>query len=208
MLQLTQAKSSGFNTQAIAGYYAAVNALTPKEEQIASPQPDTSSPLAILFSPFLIYGSVILFFALFLGALVIQIWYRTLDAKRTLTSLVIAFIIASVPFSLKTALEITRFQTNAGPDETPRNVEIKQTGKTVAQISWQTQVEKVGAVRYSLAPFNQTQSQVVIADHGSMMKNHLAELPNLLPGVLYELEILSGSKWYNSEGRPLNLRLQ
>lgn len=192
------------------GYYSTVYALTAKESVLPGPGAAAvvnNTPLAFLFSPLLIYGSVILFFVLFLGAIFIQLFHRVLDLKRTLTTLVVVVVISSMPYVLKTTLEVTSLQTRAGPDETPHNLVVKQMTNQTLFISWETQVEKSGAIRIGPAPLTETTSKVVISNLGKKVTQHQVTLKDLTAGVDYEIEILSGTRWYNDKGKPMKIRL-
>lgn len=208
MKQFAQVNNANQGT--LGGYYERVSSLTPKEDITVTNMPlgVADTPLSYLFSPWLLYFSIILFFALFAIALVVQIAARILDFKRTVTTLVIAFVIASIPLTLKTALEVTSFSTRAGPDEVPRNIQIIQKNSHIAAISWETQVEKVGSVRMGPAPFSEKNSRVVIVDFGKKVIKHTAIVAELEAGVEYEFEILSGKEWYNDNGKPLKFKLQ
>lgn len=109
MNQLTQSRFTDPETQG--NYYAQVSALTPKEAVAATEIPPgvANTPLSYLFSPFLLYASIVFFFVLFALALIVQIIARVIDLKKTVTTLVVAFVVASIPLTLKTALEVTSF---------------------------------------------------------------------------------------------------
>lgn len=191
------------------GYYAQVMALTPKEtNEETRVSPITTNPLlSWLFTPLLMYGTVILFFGLFIGALIIQIIKKSLDMKRTLTSLVVAIVIASIPLTLKTALEVTTIQSKAETSEIPRHVELIQSSASSLSVRWETETEKLGAVRFGQIPFSQDKSHVVIANMGKKTTKHEAILEDLVGGFNYELEILSGAAWYNDSGKAIQFHL-
>lgn len=208
MNQLAQGR---FTNSGVPGsYYAQVSALTSKEVVAATELPPgvADTPLSYLFSPLLLYASVILFFALFGVALIIQIVARMLNFKRTITTLVVAFVVASIPLTLKTALEVTSFSTRAGPDEVPRSIQITQNTPQSVTITWETQAEKIGSVRLGVAPLSEKTGRVVIADFGKKVAKHTAKFEELDSGVEYEFEILSGKEWYNDNGKPLKFKLQ
>ncbi|MEK7166690.1 MAG: hypothetical protein AAB874_07820 [Patescibacteria group bacterium] len=196
------------NDQLAAEHFATLMALTPKEQQTTSKIPVgvENTPLTLLFSPWLIYGSIGIFFAFFLGAIIVQIINKSLDMRRTLTSLTVALVIASLPLTLKTALQITSLQTRAGPDEIPRNVKIEPVDNETAHITWDTDALKVGSVRFGPTPMNIKTATVVIADGGKRMRLHGAELKKLQKGVIYDVEILSGSEWYSDNGVPIKFK--
>lgn len=186
-------------------YLAAISSLTPKETVIVQSVPAgiENTPLSLLFSPLIILGSIVLFFVVFLGILFIQVMHKSFDYKKAVASLVVAFVIASIPISLKTALEVTSLQTRAGPDDIPRNISITQVSATSAVVQWETKVEKLGTIKYGLRPLVSNQSEIVIANDGRSTTLHRALLKNLEPGQEYELEILSGKNWYDDNGQPI-----
>ena len=195
--------------QQIANHYAAISALTPKDRTEQVPKIISDNPAySFLFSPLLGYGVIILFFGLFLGAIAIQLFYRILDFKKGITTLVVALMLATLPLGVRFALEQTNLPTHASPDEIPRVIQLTQLSANSLSVSWQTQVEKSGTVRFSKAPLDETLAQVAIADGGQKTTTHLAKLENLEKGVTYELEILSGGKWYNQNGVPIRFSLQ
>lgn len=200
---------SGQEATSIKGYYNTVAALNPKEAVVTTEVPVgiENTPLSYLFSPWLIYGSVILFFILFLGAIIVMIVNRSLDRKRTLASLVVAFVVATLPVTLRTMLQVTSFQTRAGPSEVPRNLEVKQLSSTSLTVTWETQAEKTGAIRVGPVPLRKTYDRLIVADEGRKTRQHTVKIENLIPKLDYEFEILSGKEWYVLEGKPIKFKL-
>lgn len=196
------------NQDKVSSYLNQVKELTVKDaNSLAAPKIISENiAYSLLFSPLIIYGSVVLFFLIFLGAIAVQIIYRMLNWKRTVTALVVAIVIAGIPISVRTALEVTSLQTRASPDEIPKNVQIIQTSASSFTITWETLVAKVGAVKYGKAPLREDLTDTVIADMGKKSERHTAKIDNL-EKVAYEFEILSGSKWYNNDGKPLKFQL-
>lgn len=186
-------------------YLAAISSLTPKEtvKTQSIPVGIENTPLALLFSPIIIMGSIMLFFVVFFGILFIQVKHKSFDYKKTAASLIVAFVIASIPISLKTALEVTSLQTRAGPDDIPRNISITKVSATSAVVQWETKVEKLGTIKYGAQPLVSNQSEIVIANDGRATTMHRVILKNLVPGRKYELEILSGKSWYDDDGQPI-----
>ncbi len=190
-------------------YYASVQALTIKEttNNTSLPPAIDDSLLSLLFSPYLLWGCLALFFVLLLGGLGMQIAKRILDIKRTAATFVVALIIALLPYSMKTALEVTTIRTFAGPDEVPRGIKINQSSTRSFTVNWKTETAKTGAVRIGVTPLSETNSQVVIGDLGQKTTSHTVKLEDLQPGIEYEIEILSGKAWYNDDGKPIKIRL-
>lgn len=186
-------------------YLSTIASLTRKESGSFSGVSDVVShtPLALLFSPYLVYGSVALFLIVFLAIILVQFFHRAFDYRRTLTGFVVALLIAVMPVSLKTALEVTTLQSKAGPDEVPRQIVISPQTPASVLVTWKTEAEKTGAIRFGTAPLSPQNYEVVIADQGKSTRTHSAELKKLQKGKAYELEILSGKDWYNDQGQPI-----
>ena len=196
-------------TTAIGPYLQTVEALTLKStSQEAAPVVLSNSPwISFLFSPLLVYGSVVIFFLVFILLVVLQIARHIVDLRKITASLVVALIVAVIPLSMRLILEANKLEIRASPDEVPRSIMVSQLSSTSLKITWTTNADKTGLVRVSKAPLDPQNAQVVIANFGDKMKEHTVRLENLQPGVEYELEILSGSKWYNIEGKPLKFWL-
>ncbi len=165
------------------------------------------SALSLLFSPFLIYGTIILFFAIFLGGLLYQIKSQTFEMKRMISTLLVAILVGSIPFTLKTALQVTSISSRAGPDEVPHSIEMQTLTSSSVVITWETQAEKTGAVRVSRVPFDEKLGKMYIGDLGKQVKKHTVKVEGLEVGVQYEMKILSGSTWYDNNGEPLRLKI-
>lgn len=195
--------------QTPANYYLEVAALTSK----SAPQKSGTtaiiedSVLSLLFSPFLIYGTIGLFFAIFCCGIIYQIITKTIDMKKTISTLVVALVVASIPFTLKTALEVTSLSSRAGPDEIPRNLQIQPVTSRSVIVTWETDAEKVGAVRVGKASTLTKNSKVYIGDLGKQVKKHTVRIEELETRTIYEIEILSGSTWYDNSGTPIQFKM-
>ena len=124
-----------------------------------------------------------------------------------MASLIVALVVATIPVTLRTMLQVTSLQTRAGPDEVPRNLEVKQLSPTSLIVTWETQAEKTGAIRVGPVPLRKTYDRLIVADEGKKTKSHTVKIENLIPKLEYEFEILSGKEWYNSEGKPVKFKL-
>ncbi len=188
-------------------YYATVEALTPKDTtakartaaEVAKTGVPPISPLLFLVP--------LATFAILLGlGFAIRIYKHMSMARGVLITGVLALLL-SVPLVFRSYQEHTQTVSQAGPDEIPRDVIVSQTGVTSAVVTWKTDAKKLGAVRLSLAPFNETSSRVIIGDSGKMTTSHTVNLVGLTSGTPYDLEVLSGVRWYEDNGRPLKLVL-
>ncbi|HCS79070.1 TPA: hypothetical protein DIV55_05020 [Patescibacteria group bacterium] len=196
-------------TSAVGPYLQTVEALTLKStSEEAVPTALSTSPLnSFFFSPLLVYGAIVIFFLVFILLVVLQIARHIVDLRKITASLVVALIVAVIPLSVRLILEANKLEIRASPDEIPRSIMVTQLTNTSLRITWMTNASKTGLVRVSQAPLDPEHAQVVIADFGNKVKEHTVLLKNLQPGVAYELEILSGGKWYNIEGTPLRFVL-
>lgn len=191
--------------------YSVIQSLTLKDKsvgELAAPVISDNPALSFLYSPLLFYGSVALFFLLFLGAIGIQLLTRVLDWKKTATTFVVALMLAILPMSVRVALNVTSLQTRASPDEVPHNVRTTQLTTRSEIITWETDAFKVGAVRFAPPSLLSESSTTVIADGGKRTQKHTARIENLEQGGAYEFEILSGSQWYTNDGQSLRFKLK
>ncbi len=186
-------------------YYSSIQALTAKDVQATTQNggANVAPDLSFLFSPYILYACLAIFFTLFIGALVVQIKNHVLDWKRAATSLTVALLLALTPLTIRSLLQTTVLQSQASPDEVPKNVTVYQITANTVQISYETDAQKTGAVRYGLAPLSESQSLTAVADSGAKRQKHLVILNNIRPAVVYEYEILSGSKWYTNKGKSM-----
>lgn len=191
----------------IADYFVNIEALQARAEApnatpqtISSPTPFASSPFISELSP---YGQYLLAALLFLCAF----WIQIKDGIRSTKHLVIIFLLsgfaASVPFALAAINASFGLQARAAPQEMPRMVHIFPSAAHEVKVTWQTEDAMVGAVRYGVTPFDLSKTTPVIADGGERTMVHTAILSGLSPGVNYVLEILSGTRWYDENGRPI-----
>lgn len=195
--------------QNIGNHLTNIKTLTPKgaNHELVSQAITDNQGYGFLFSPLLIYGLVILFLFLFLGAIVVQIIYRVFDWKKTGMSLVAALLIASSPLLVRTVLQTTSIESQASPDEMPKNVSINQEGQNVIVITWETQVPKIGMIRFGTAPLTEGYGKTAISNNGQKTTQHQIILEKLQRGIDYEFDILSGSTWYSNDGQSLRFKV-
>jgi hypothetical protein len=188
-------------------YYLNVFALSqkqviPQTEQTV--QADVALPPAL--SPLVVYAPFFLFFALFITAFGIQVITKTWNFRRMVTAFIIALFAASIPLVLPFIREGIGTQTKAGPDDIPRNIRVVRSANDSAVVVWETGGNRIGAVRYTPAPFDERVGTVVIGDQGAFVTLHTVSLTRLKPGFTYEFDILSGTGWYDRNGKPLRFR--
>jgi hypothetical protein len=188
-------------------YYLNVFALSQKEEvTLAEEQVEPEVPLSPTLSPLVVYAPFFLFFALFIGAFGIQVITRSWNMRRTVMAFIIALFAASVPFVLTSVRDGVGVGAKAGPDDIPRNVRVVKGTDESALVVWQTGGARVGAVRFGPAPIDEKTRDIAIGDLGNIVTIHTVKLDPLKAGQTYEFEILSGTSWYDDNGKPLRFR--
>lgn len=197
------------NTQLTAKYIRNIESLSVKgATSETAPAYITQNPqFALLFSPLLIYGAVILFFVIFLGGLLLQIINRTVDLKKIITTLFIALMIASTPIAVQTVFKATSLQSKAAPDEVPYNIEIKEVDAEKVEISWKIDSPRIGMIRIGTGPLTENYGQTAISNNGQKSRTHTVMVEKVKPNIAYEFEILSGSIWYNENGKPIQFTI-
>lgn len=203
---MTQITPEPTSAEIAVSYFAAMSSLTQKSSgqtsSITIEEPDTIIPP--VFSPFIPYAPVILFFALFISAFGMQLIRKVLDARRIITAFALAFFAASIPTVLTVMQQRSVSQTHAGPDEIPRNVTVTRHADYAVVVAWHTDAEKIGAVRVSTAPFTQDTAVTYIADNGAKVRDHSVILSDLKPDMTYQFEVFSGTAWYDHNGIPIS----
>jgi hypothetical protein len=186
-------------------YYLTVFALTPKGTPVdvgtqqQAGQAGTPIPTA---SPLLIFTPFIIFFCLFIAAFGILTMNRIRNFRQSVTSLVIALLVAGIPYVLGVVRSGVGFEPKAGPDEIPRNIRILKQSVNSIMVMWDTDEQQLGAVRYSLPPLTVPTAIVIIEGNDAKVQHHTVTINKLKPGP-YELEIFSGTRWYDENGIPL-----
>lgn len=201
------------NQGAVGSYILALDALSPRAAVAKQPQTlQQTPPIPVSDSTWngiVAFGPYFLFFALFFSALGIQLIRKIRDWRATFTSLLIALLLAGTPMVInKLNQQGTQQVTQAGPDEIPRAVKVEQTDSSTIVVSWTTDAQKIGSVRFGPVPLSLTTSQVYVANSGIAGTHHTTVINNVKPNRVYELEILSGTGWYNFSGKPLRIPIQ
>jgi hypothetical protein len=189
-------------------YYLALSALTPKDVLAQSPVAGPSGlPLGTDTALLAIIGPAIIFFAIFIAVFGVFLLGRIKNWKMGVTALLLAITLGATPFALNMLKQGTDGSVKASPDEIPRNVRIIPLSKTSVQVVWDTDAEKIGAVRISLSPYLISNARIVVGNSEDKTKLHEITIGNLVTGKTYECEILSGSRWYDNEGKRLVFRI-
>jgi hypothetical protein len=186
-------------------YYLSVFALTPKQEStqtgsIETPQNTPFVSSLILWTPF------VLFFLLFIVSFGLLILNKVWNWKRTVGAMILAFCLAGIPFVVSAIKQGVVRQYQAGPSEYPRHVKIMPKLPDSVIVAWDTDIPAVGAIRLGPSPINNLSAKVVIADNGQKTVKHTVIADGIKSGTVVELEIFSGSGWYDNGGAPLRFK--
>ncbi len=182
-------------------YYLNIMALTPKE-QVQAQATDQASQIPSVASYF-VWAPMAVFIMLFIAVFGLMIAGKVMTFKRTVSAMMLALVLAAIPYITGQINTGFSTSTKAGPEEFPKNVEIKRLTPSSATVVWMTDVALTGAVRYGATPLDELMTKVLIADSGQKTTIHTVELSGLVPGKTYDLEIFSGKTWYNNSGTNL-----
>lgn len=172
------------------------NAVSAHEETVEV----STSPLTQSLEPFVGYTPFILFALLFFVAFGMLVVNRAKTLANMTTAFVLAFMAASIPSVLTYVGQGSRQEVRAGPEETPRNVQVLAGSTNSVIVSWETDAERSGLVRLGKAPFTIDSSRAYIANDQLKVRMHSVEIQGLKKNETYEFEILSGSTWYDNGG--------
>lgn len=178
-------------------HYQQIQALAPTEESLAiSPEESSLSLPTFLGLSFFIFFFVVIF----LGFLPL-ILERFRDFRRFQMSLLLAFVAGALPLTLGMVLTRTGVLTKASALAAPRHVTITEVTADSFRVSWGTENEQYGALRYGSEPYSEALTTTVLEEGGLLRStNHAVVVDNLTPDTDYYFEILSGPYWYDNAG--------
>lgn len=164
---------------------------------------ETKQPVVPWLAGLTPYAPILVSGFLFIAAFGIMLVGKIRDAKNVSAALLVALFAASIPQVLNATMFGTRQSAHAGPQEQPRNVRVVSVSGSEATVSWETQKETLGAVRYGVAPFDGVTAKTAVEATRRPVLSHEVTLVRLERGKSYELEILSGNVWYDNGGSPM-----
>jgi uncharacterized membrane protein len=185
-----------------ANHLAEIDQLSQRTETTTQTQTTPSQdavPTSVL-SPYVVYLPLVLFLLLFITAFGMLVMNKVHSAKNVAVGLVIALFAACIPTTITFLQQSGGQITKAGPNETPRQVVITSKDKESAIVTWMTVANVYGGVRYSLAPYTANRAVYRVSDNAQATTAHAVVIPNLTKGTAYELEIQSGTGWYDNGG--------
>ena len=183
-------------------YYLEVQALTPQSGTSVKP---ASAPaparLPVSFSPV----QLILVAGLILIGIVILLAIKLRDFNKIMMILLIIFVTTALPLSVVIMNRQTRLESLAGPEATPKRVQVTQVKNTGFSLLWETDKATVGVIRIRKASDPVNFSRIIQEPEGGEIYKHLLVISNLEPQTTYYFEILSDGVWYDDHGQPLSV---
>ncbi|OGG09309.1 hypothetical protein A2154_03165 [Candidatus Gottesmanbacteria bacterium RBG_16_43_7] len=154
-----------------------------------------------------VYAPLVIFAVLFVSAYLILAAFRIRSFHRLTTMLILVIFAASVPFVLNSIQNGISFMPKASNLDIPHNIEISQTDQSSLSVQWLTDDWVYGAVKYCQKPCSLDGAIVKYADNGIQTKRHRTILTGLIQSADYQFIILSGTRWFDNNGLPLEFRL-
>lgn len=145
---------------------------------------------------FLVSPSVFIFSAVLLVGMVILLVTRTNNLNKTLIVISIAFLTSIIPLGLRSLNRETQVTSQAASVNTPHSLIIDQVTQDGFNLSWQTDTPSVGTIRLKARDEPPALKRILTEDSNIEIKTHFIGILGLMPGTVYEFEILSGDTWY------------
>lgn len=160
-------------------------------------------PVSKMVSPILPYTPYILFIVLFVAAFSLQVMNVMRSSKNMIVTILLALFAASIPTALNYIENGSRQNVNASPEETPRMIQVQGAGPNSIRISWTTDAEKLSIVKMAKKPLTETNGYIYMGQGSTHVKQHSVTIEKLARNQAYQMEILSGSSWYDNAGVPV-----
>ncbi len=170
-------------------------------------QAPQQSFLVSVIEPYAMYAPFVISALLFVIAFAMFFMDRVHNWKNIIGAFVIALMIAGIPAVLTYVGQGSRQAVKAGPEETPRSVQVMPAGMTSVLISWTTDAARIGAVQLGKAPLLPVSSRLYLADNQQAVSVHSVQINSLERGTSYEFELLSGATWYDNGGKFIKFTL-
>ncbi len=193
------------------GYYQELIFLSPKAEaatgQITKSAVTDTAPVPVL-APYMMYLPFVVFFLLFIGVFAMQIVNKVKSARQIMMAFLFALVTAGTPFIVTMLNMGIVFQAKAGPDEIPRNIRIISQSPESLRVIWSTDAKKIGSVKVKDMSHTPYTERIIIGNFGEQVQDHLVNIDGVPRGASYEMEIFSGTTWYDNQGKPIQIQLK
>lgn len=126
--------------------------------------------------------------------------------KKQISSLLIILILILAPFAYFWHRDVSTLGVQTGASLcTPYNLST-EVDRFSIRLEWQTEVDCVSYLEYSLLANGENSSTVVGEDGIILLMDHTAEIRDLKPGTDYYVRIISNGQAYGDNGSPLLIR--
>lgn len=196
-------------SQTAINYYVKIDQLStvvegPKPEEITNTQ--TSIPAPGPLTQYLPYAPFGISALLFAAAIILQAGQKFRIARIGLPGFFMALFAAAIPAAIGLMNHAGFTSPQAAPNEEPKNVRVLHHDESSATVVWDTTEPQPGIVQYSYT----LKGGVHTYTAGSIERtsiSHSVRIEHLVPGITYEVRILSGEHWYTDK-TPLRFTFQ
>lgn len=190
---------SGKSDNAVNQYYLQIQALSADQHtETSQPQPLPDSPPSnyTLTAIYIFIGMVII------GTLGL-LFTKTRQLNKLIAVLVVSLITSAIPLGLNLTKQTATITSQAGPELTPKQIIVKNVSTSGFSIDWSTDKQQTGIIRLSTSEDMTQNPKIVSSTLKESTSNHQVSVTGLKPGTNYFIEVLSGSEWYNHQGKPI-----
>ena len=180
-------------------HYLEISALEPAGNTLDQLPTPVKEPGLTIMLPLAI------FFTLFIGGFAVVFFKRMKELRNVFAVFIFALLLGAMPIALQTLENRTETGIKADPDLTPKEVIVTSVTSTGFAISWQTSRATAGAINLSESLDMKTESHIY--NDGNAKTYHRLVVLNLKPGASYYIQVLSDTKWYQHQGKPITVTL-
>lgn len=186
--------------KSIGEHYQQIQALAVSEESQSEIPQETTTTLATFLSLSIF---IFLFVVIFLGVIPLVL-ERFRDFKRFYIALLLGVVSAALPLTMGLLFQKSGLLTQASVEEIPRNVIISDVTFDSFSVEWETDRAVYGVLRYSS---DSDDLDNTVLEVGGLLRKRQHEV--LVDGLRsdndYYFQILSGSRWYDNSGIPIQV---
>lgn len=189
-------------------HYLKVQALSPVVNS-STPPAGSSSPADPFFNFFTqnpTSAALLIFCAFMVIGIIGLLITKVRNVNTILTLMFIAFMTSTIPYGTRIIQQQTHLESQAGPELTPKNLIIDNVTRTGFTIMWDTDNPNLGALRLKSSLDPTEIPKIASEPDGPPLNKHVITVNNLKSNTLYYVDILSGSTWYNNNGRSLEVK--
>jgi hypothetical protein len=188
-------------SNSLTDYYLKIQALTP----ITST--DSQTVTAGVVNNFQIPTlSVVIFLAVLIVGAFALLLTKSHQLNKMFFLLTLAFILSAVPLTIQSTATRLDYQSQAGPILAPKNIVVKEVTSSRMIITWVTDKPETGAIRLGPTSSLGSDAKIYSEDQTELFTNHQLEITSLQPRTRYYFILLSGSQWFNDQGKPIEVK--